>query len=435
VVRDNPERGNFDIREQPLTAPTKQDTRALADMPLFDDVTLKCPYHFDLTLREKAPVYRDPQSGVYTIATYELVREAHRKPEVFSNDFALARGNQGELDADIAAALGRTYNLGRGTLLTLDDPDHATYRDALKDFFLAPNLARFRPWIEELAERLAQALPSGEACDFVERFTRPLPLSVIMHVLGMPLDLQERAFKWTVANVTVFSQMADKPALLAAIAELKDEYDWFAQALQERRTKPRDDLLNLIAHATFEGRPLTIEEQLSHCTQFLVAGNETTTATLAEGMRQLCLNPQQQALVRADRSLIPNLVEESLRVASPTSNMWRLCKQDYTIGGVTIPKDSMVLLKYFSSNHDETMFPQPLEFDITRDNVRRHIAFGFGSHVCIGQHLSRLEMIAAWEKLLDHSTGFRLACLPEDLQYMPSILLRGLERLPVIIER
>jgi cytochrome P450 len=422
-----------------VTAPTTNDTRALADMPLFDNATLKCPYHFDRTLRDSAPVYRDPQSGIYTIATYELVREAHRNPAVFSNDFALALGSQERLDDDVATALGRTYNLGRGTLLTLDDPDHTTYRDAMKDFFLAPNIAKFRPWIEELAETLARALPVGEPFDLVSQYSRPLPLSVIMHVLGMPLDMQDRAFKWTVDNVTVLSQVSDKPTLLAAIAGLKDEYDWFAQALQERRDgshdNPRDDLLNLIAHATFEGRPLTIEEQLSHCTQFLVAGNETTTATIAEGMRQLCLNPKQQALVRKDRSLIPNLVEESLRVATPTSNMWRLCREDYTLGGVTIPAGSMVLLKYFSSNHDEAMFPQALEFDITRENVRRHIAFGFGSHVCIGQHLSRLEMIVAWEKLLDHSSHFSLACRPEELEYMPSILLRGLEHLPVILER
>lgn len=417
-----------------MTAPTANDTRALADMPLFDNATFKCPYHFDRTLRESAPVYRDPQSGVYIIATYELVREAHRKPEVFSSEFTLALGNQAELDADVAAALAKTYDLGRGTLLTLDDPDHALYRNELKEFFLAPNLARYRPWIEELAGELVSGLPAGENFDFVSRFTRPLPLAVIMHVLGMPADMQDRAFKWTVDNVTVLSQVSDKPTRLAAIDGLKEEYDWFAQALEARRAEPRDDLLNTIAHATFQGRPLTIEEQLSHCTQFLVAGNETTTATLAEGMRQLCLNPDQQALVRGDRSLISNLVEESLRVATPTSNMWRMCREDYTIGGVTIPKDSMVLLKYFSSNHDESVFERPLEFDLTRDNIKRHIAFGFGSHVCIGQHLSKLEMTVAWEKLLDHSSNFQLACAPESLEYMPSILLRGLEQLPVIIE-
>ena len=261
------------------------------------------------------------------------------------------------------------------------------------------------------------------------------PLAVIMHVLGIPLELMADAFKWTVANVIVLSQTADKQSLLEAHAGLKEEYDWFVNALDERRSQPRDDLLNLIAHATIDGRPLTIEEQLSYCTQFLVAGNETTTATLAEGIRQLCLNPEQEAAVRADRSLIPNLVEETLRIATPTSNMWRITRADYTLGGVTIPAHSMVLLKYFSANHDEAMFAEPLAFDVRRENAKRHIAFGFGTHVCIGQHLSRLEMIIAWEKLFEGTRAMRLACDPEELQYMPNILLRGLEELPVIFEK
>jgi cytochrome P450 family 142 subfamily A polypeptide 1 len=95
----------------------------------------------------------------------------------------------------------------------------------------------------------------------------------------------------------------------------------------------------------------------------------------------------------------------------------------------------MVLLKYFSSNHDENMFEAPMEFDVTRDNAKRHIAFGFGTHVCVGQHLSRLEMISSWEKLFDGTRSMRLACDPSDLEYMPNILLRGLEHLPVIFEK
>ena len=403
-------------------------------MPLFDDKTLKCPYHFDKKLPENAPVYKDPASGIYIVSTYELVREAHKNPEIFSNDFSLAKGADDSIDPDIAAAMANTYDLGRGTLLTIDDPQHKIYRDELKDFFLAKNLAKYRPWIAELANDLYNKLPKGEAFNFVENFTRTLPLSVIMHVLGMPLEMRDLAFKWTVDNVTVFSQLGNKEALLAAHAGLKDEYDWFVKALDERRVKPRDDLLSLIAHATYEGRPLTIEEQLSHCTQFLVAGNETTTATIAEGMRQLCLHPEQQAKIRADHSLIPNLVEESLRIASPTSNMWRVTKADYTLGGTTIPKNSMVLLKYFSSNHDETMFENPMAFDVTRPNINRHIAFGFGTHVCIGQHLSKLEMIVAWERLFESSSNFKLGCAAEDLNYMPHLLLRGLEEVQVIIE-
>ena len=418
-----------------MTAPTATDNRALADMQLFDTDTLKCPYHYDKTLREQVPVYQDPDSGVYVVSTYELVRKAHKTDEVFSSEFGLALGSAKKLDADVLAAMKKTYDLGKGTLLTVDDPEHKMYRDTVRDFFLAKNIEHYRPWVNDLAERLVSELPAGQSFDFIDRFSRPLPLSVIMHVLGIPLDMIDDAFKWTDANVSVLSQVSDKQILLDAHAAVKEEYDWFASALDERRANPQDDLLNLVAHAEVEGRPLTIEEQLGHCTQFLVAGNETTTATLAEGIRQLCLNPDQEAAVRKDPSLIPNLVEETLRLASPTSNMWRVTKKDYTLGDVDIPKGSMVLLKYFSSNHDEAMFEAPLEFDVTRANAKRHIAFGFGTHVCVGQHLSRLEMIVAWEKLFAGTTGMRLDCAPKDLMYMPNILLWGLEELPVVFEK
>jgi cytochrome P450 len=418
-----------------VTAPTTNDTRALTDMPLFDTETLKCPYHFDKTLREEAPVFQDPDSGVFIVSTYKLVREAHKKPEIFSNEFTLALGSVAKLDDDVVTAMKQTYDLGKGTLLTIDPPAHKGYRDAVRDFFLAENIAQNRPWISEQAEQLIAKFPAGERFNFIEHFTRPLPLSVIMHVLGIPQDMQDKTFKWTVDNVTVLSGVADTQTLVAAHAGIREEYDWFAAALDERRANPKDDLLNLVAHATYEGRPLTIEEQLSYCTQFLVAGNETTTATLAEGMRQLCLNPDQQQKVRDDRSLIPNLVEESLRLASPTSNMWRMTKSDSSLGGIDIPSGSMVLLKYFSSNHDESMFEAPMEFDVTRSNAKRHVAFGFGTHVCIGQHLSRLEMTIAWEKLFENSSNFSMDCAPETLDYMPNILLRGLEEIPVIIER
>jgi len=404
-------------------------------MPLLDTDTLKCPYHYDRTLRDQAPVFQDPDTGVFVVSTYELVREAHKNDAVFSNEFTLAVGSQQKLDGDVVAAMKRTYDLGKGTLLTVDKPEHTMYRDTVRDFFLKDNVERYRPWITELAQEKLGALPTGESFDFIASFSRPYPLSVIMHVLGIPLDMIDRAFKWTVANVTVLSQMADKETLLQAQADVKEEYDWFVEALEERRASPRDDLLNHIAHIEVDGRPMTIEEQLSHCTQFLVAGNETTTATLAEGIRQLCLNPEQEAAVRADRSLIPNLVEETLRLATPTSNMWRLAKSDYELGGVTIPAGSMVLLKYFSSNHDESMFENAIEFDVTRANAKRHIAFGFGTHVCIGQHLSRLEMIIAWEQLFDTFSSMRLDCEPGELDYMPNILLRGLESLPVVFEK
>ena len=111
--------------------------------------------------------------------------------------------------------------------------------------------------------------------------------------------------------------------------------------------------------------------------------------------------------------------------------MWRFAKEDYELGGVQIPKGSMVLLKYFSSNHDDAVFDEPMKFDVTRANAKRHIAFGFGIHVCIGQHLSRLEMCIAWEEIFDRLDNFSLACADDELEYMPNILLRGLEEIPI----
>ncbi len=407
------------------------DARTLDELKLFDTENLKCPYHYDKSLREQAPVYQDPDSGVFVVSTYELVREAHRAKQVFSNEFTLALGSSRDIDPDVMSAMRDTYNLGKGTLLTVDEPEHTEYRNAVKDLFTADVIAGYAPWIRNLAKELVQKLATKQECNFIEEFTRPLPLSVIMHVLGIPLDQFDRAFKWTVDNVVVLSQVADKERLLEANKGLKDEYDWFVQAMEERQENPKDDILTKISQLKLGDRDLTVEEKLSYCTQFLVAGNETTTATLAEGMRQLIMNPEQEALIRADHSLIPNLVEESLRLASPTSNMWRIALSEYELGGVTIPQGSIVLLKYFSSNHDASMFEEPMKFDVQRPNLRRHIAFGFGTHVCIGQHLSKLEMIIAWEELFEGLENFELAVSLDDLEYMPNILLRGLEEIPI----
>ena len=198
----------------------------------------------------------------------------------------------------------------------------------------------------------------------------------------------------------------------------------------------KDDLLSVIANAKYEDeRYLTTEESISFCTQFLVAGNETTPATLAEAMRQLCLFPEEQEKIKKDPSLIPNLVDESLRLATPTSNMWRVASEDHEIGGVTIPKGSQVLLKFFSSNHDEEVFEEPMKFDVTRENARSHIAFGFGIHVCIGQLLSKQEMVNGWQTLFQKLKNFSFDADPDQLKYMPNILLRGLEELPIKFEK
>ena len=144
-----------------------EPSKSLDGMKLFDTESLKCPYHYDRSLREAAPVYQDPDSGVFAVSTYELVREAHRAKNVFSNEFTLALGSTDELDPEILEATQNTYNLGKGTLLTLDEPEHTIFRDAVKELFTAAVMSRHEPWIRDLARTLADKLASKNECDFI----------------------------------------------------------------------------------------------------------------------------------------------------------------------------------------------------------------------------------------------------------------------------
>lgn len=173
--------------------------------------------------------------------------------------------------------------------------------------------------------------------------------------------------------------------------------------------------------------------------QFMVAGNETTTSTLAGGLLQLIRNPEQMAKAKAaaggrDPKLIANLVEEALRYETPTAGMWRLITEDTELGGVALPKGAMLQLRYAAANRDPAKFPDPDKFDIERANARTHLAFGKGPHMCVGNMLSRKEMLVAFDELLDRLDDFAVTD-EGGIAILPNILLRGVTRLPISFRR
>jgi len=171
----------------------------------------------------------------------------------------------------------------------------------------------------------------------------------------------------------------------------------------------------------------------------MVAGNETTTSTLAGGLLQLIRNPDQMEKAKAaaggrDPKVITNLVEESLRYETPTAGMWRVVKQDTELGGVTMPAGSVAQLRYAAANRDPAKFEDPDRFDIDRKNARAHLAFGKGPHMCVGNMLSRKEMLVAFDELLERLDDLEVA--DEDgITILPNILLRGVTRLPITFTR
>ena len=196
--------------------------------------------------------------------------------------------------------------------------------------------------------------------------------------------------------------MASPDEELEAVKLIVEYQHYFAKKLEERKRDRKDDIISDIVHARLDGeRPLDTAESLSIIQQLLVAGNETTTSAIAEGILLLIQHPDQLALLQNDPGLIPNLVEEVLRLSTPTANMWRVCKKDTEVNGTRIPAGSMIQIRYSSADRDERVFEHAEAFDVTRKNARQNVAFGYGVHMCIGASLARKEMEVAFRVLLE----------------------------------
>jgi cytochrome P450 len=236
--------------------------------------------------------------------------------------------------------------------------------------------------------------------------------------------------KWSDDSVAPLGGMISHEREIECAHSTVEFQHYFAAMLEERRAHPRNDLLTDLLNARLEGEtPLTMSEMLNMLQQLLVAGNETTTNLLASAMMLLVQNPEQMETVRADRSQIPNLIEEALRLESPVQGLFRTTKVDVEIGGVRIPAGSRVVVMYASGNRDNDKFTGADNFNVRRANAKDHLAFGAGIHYCLGAPLARLEGKVAFEILLDRLTNIRFAPGKNNFTHTPSFILRGLKEL------
>jgi cytochrome P450 len=236
--------------------------------------------------------------------------------------------------------------------------------------------------------------------------------------------------------VAQLSGVASLPAQVEAARLIVEFQHYFAAKLEERRKEPHDDIVSDIVHAQVEGeRPLDVTEMLSILQQLLVAGNETTASAIVEGVWLLIRHPDQLARVRREPALIPNLVEEVLRLATPTANMWRICTQDSEVAGTTIPAGSICMVRFAAANRDPAQFPDPDRFDVARANAAEHLAFGMGIHHCLGAALARKELDVAFRTLLARLDGFALDAKASAPRHRPNVLLWGFDSLPITFQR
>jgi cytochrome P450 len=407
-------------------------TLDLAKTHPFDPAVLESPWDYYRALRAEAPVFRDPFTGIFHVASYDLVLEALRDPDSFSNRFAPAMGGGGATgDAELDRMRAESIP-GVDTLLTADPPEHRRFRGLVNKAFTPRRVERLAGDIAALADALIDAFIGEGRCELVSQLAVPLPLSVIADQLGVPRADLPSFKRWTDGFTAQLSGLASGEDAKEAVRRILEFQRYFAARVEDAKRAPREDIISDLTRARLDDeRPLDLPETLSILQQLLVAGNETTASALAEGVLLLIRNPDQRALVQRDASLVPGLVEEVLRLASPTTSMWRKAKRDARLGGVAIPAGAMVLLRFASANRDEAHFPDPDRFDVRRANAGEHLAFGHGIHFCIGAMLARKELEQGFRALLARLDDLRLTPGAASPRHRPSVLLRGLDALHV----
>ncbi len=413
-------------------------TNDLATFNPFDADTLQCPFPHYAQMRDEQPVMLIEQVGMYLVTRHDLVMTVLRDPATYSSLFG---GASMPLPSEAREKMAEVMADGYPrvpTMLTADMPDHTRYRRLVSKAFTPKVIAELEPVIRSITTRLIDSWIETGRIEFVTQFGVPLPVEVIAHALNVP-DSRLADFKrWSDDSVAGIGTNIGLDARLEAERGVNEFQHYFAAELDRRRTEPQDDLLTALLQARIDDddpevtdkRPLEMAEMLSIVQQLLVAGNETTTKLLTETMRLLAENPDQWTKLKEDPSRCAAVVEEALRLSTPTQGMFRIATRDHELDGVHIPKGARIVIVFASANRDEELYDEPDAFDPDRENLRDHLAFGKGIHFCLGAALSRLEGKVALEELSKRIDSFTLSD-DNEFAYFPSFLLRGLTSLHI----
>lgn len=379
-------------------------------------------------LRRESPVARVTMPmGVtaWLVTRYEDVRPALNDPRLSKH---AARYVEILDRQSIPRDGGRLGDSMAGHMLNTDPPDHTRLRKLVNHAFTPRAVARMRPRIEEIANRLADTMAlagaGGSAVDLIDEFAFPLPMTVICELLGVPEGDRDDFRAWSNTLLAV-SPQHERVAAAAAVRE------FLARLVRDKAENPGDDMLSAIVQASEDGESLSVGEAMSTASLLLVAGHETTVNLIGNGVLALLTHPGQLAALRADPSLAPGVVEEVLRFDGPVNiATLRYTTEPVDIAGTTIPAGEVVLVSLVSANRDPDRYHGPAEFDITRD-AAGHVAFGHGIHHCLGAPLARLEGEIAFRALVERFPDLALAEEPQRLVRRESTLIHGVARLPV----
>jgi hypothetical protein len=390
-------------------------------------------------LRANNPLGRAELEGVspfWIVTKHADILEISRQNDLFRSGEQSTTFTNIEADKRVRQMTGGSPHLVR-TLVQMDAPDHPKHRLLTQSWFLPQNIRHLEDRIRQIArEHVDHMAGLGGACDFATDIAVTYPLRVIMEVLGVPREDEPRMLRLTqelfgAADPDLNrsgAQTGEGPDQMAELqAVIADFFLYFKSITDARKAEPRGDLATVIANGQIDGAPISDFEAMSYYVIVATAGHDTTSSSTAGAIWGLCEAPEQFAKLKADPSLIPGLVDESIRWTTPVKHFMRSATAPYELRGRQIEAGDWLWLAYPSGNRDEEVFDAPDAFRIDR-NPNRHLAFGYGAHLCLGQHLAKMEMRILWEELIPRLQSLELAGEPK---LATANFVGGPKRLPI----
>jgi cytochrome P450 len=399
----------------------------MADFNPLDPRLRTDPYAIYRELREEAPVYWQPLMQTWVLTSYQDILDVLRDHASFSSERTRAKNalvQQLESYRLSSGPLGTTP-----TMLSIDPPAHTRMRSLANKAFTPRVVERSRPHIAEIADELLDALPQPGSLDVVADLAVPLPMIVIAGVLGVPVSDRERFKAWSSDIAASLGGPFQPQDVLDRARDSSNAIaDYFRDLISKRRGEPRDDLISALIAAEEQGDLLSEDELIATCILLLIAGNETTTHLIGNGMLTLLRNPEQRRRLQTDPSLIDTAVDEILRYEGSVQMTSRVVDHDLEFRGQRFEEGQVVLLLLGAANRDPAQFPDPDRFDVAR-RPNRHLAFGQGIHYCLGAPLALAEAQIAFQTLLRRLPAPEAAF--EEPEWGQNFVLRALKRLPV----
>jgi len=413
---------------------------SVENINFLDSALQNCPYEAYRMLRDDAPIWKDPITGFYVVSRFEDMRKVLLDTKNFSNDMRMGQGNSREqLDPERAHRMLRLYEengwVPGATLAGRDDPNHKQMRAMFNEAFKPKKINAMDPFVRDTAYKLIDAFIDDGKCDWIKQYAVPLPLIVIGQQMGVPEQDIWKIKAWTDAWVQRLGMMQTEEEEQWSV-EMEIEAQHYFQPIFERlRQEPDDSLLSELVNREIPewGRALTDNElHAETMADTFVGGSETTTNAIGYGVKLLIENPDVWTLLKSNPDkYLKTFCEEVVRLEGPVQGLFRIAANDIEMHGVTIPKGSMVNVRYAAANRDEREFDCPSEIDLERQKAGRHLGYGSGIHHCLGAPLARRELFWAFHALINRVEELSFEPGMNSFEVAPSFSLRAMKELNI----